>query len=250
LTAHYAAGQETRGSIQGRVLDPSQAPVASATVVVENVEMATTTRLTTNQTGYYEANLLLPGSYRVTAEAGGFKQTVREGVVLPLGTRLEVDLVLQIGAVSETVSVTAQAPLLDTASVSSGRVLDNRTLMDLPVIGSNPMVLVKMTPGLFTGGVNDALGPHSISGASDYSTGSGVGGNEWSIDGVPSNGASRQTAYLPHEDTVQEMRVETSNFDAAVGHGTQANVTMMTKAGTRKQSRQYTGLSPRGSKGT
>ena len=238
LIALFAAGrcaaQETRGAIHGRVLDPSQAAVPGATVIVENADMNTSTRLTTNQTGYYEATLLLPGNYRVTAELTGFKKTVRSGLVLPMSGTLEIDLPLEVGGVTETVSVTAQAPVLETSGVSSGRVLENRSVMDLPVIVNNTMVLVKLAPGLFTGGVNDYLGPHSISGASDYSTGAGVGGNEWSIDGVPSNGASRQTAYLPHSDAVQEMRVETSNFDASVGHGTLANITMMTKAGTNR----------------
>jgi len=229
-----AAAQETRGTIHGRVLDSSQAAVAGATVIVENVDTNTSTRLTTNQTGYYEASLLLPGNYRVTAEFTGFKKTVRSGIVLPLSGTLDIDLALEVGGVAETISVTALAPVLETSTVSSGRVLDNRSIADLPVIVGNTMVLVKMTPGLFTGGVNDYLGPHSIAGASDYSTGAGVGGNEWSIDGVPSNGASRQTAYLPHSDTVQEMRVETSNFDASAGHGTLANITMMTKAGTNR----------------
>ena len=226
------AAQETRGAIQGRVLDPSSAAMPRAVVVVENVDMNTVTRLTTNDTGYYEATLLLPGNYRVSAEAAGFKKTMRSGLVLPLSGTLGIDLALEVGGVTETVSVTAQAPVLETATVSSGRTMENRSVMDMPVIANNTMVLVKMSPGLFTGGVNDYLGPHSISGASDYSTGAGAGGNEWSIDGVPSNGANRQTAYLPAVDTVQEMRVETSNFDASVGHGTMANVTMMTKAGT------------------
>jgi len=234
LPAGYNAAQETRGMIHGRVLDASQAVLAGATVLVENTDTNTATRLTTNQTGYYEARLLLPGNYRVSAEFAGFKKTVRSGLVLPLSGTLDIDLALEVGGVAETISVTALAPVLETSTVSSGRVLDNRSIADLPVIVGNTMVLVKMTPGLFTRGVNDYLGPHSISGASDYSTGAGVGGNEWSIDGVPSNGASRQTAYLPHSDTVQEMRVETSNFDASAGHGTLANITMMTKAGTNR----------------
>jgi hypothetical protein len=159
---------------------------------------------------------------------------VRSGIALPLGTRLEINLALEIGAVAETVSVVAQAPLLDTNSVSSGQLLDNRGVMDLPVIANNTMVMVKLTPGVQTSGVNDYLGPHSISGASDFSIAAGVGGNEWTIDGVPNNGASRQTAYLPHADTVQEVKVETANFDASVGHSTGVYVTMMTKTGTNQ----------------
>jgi hypothetical protein len=226
--------QETRSMIFGRVVDPSAAPVAGATVLVENTETGTSLTLSTNETGYYEANLLLPGRYRLSAEANGFKKTLRDGVVLPLSTRLEIELKVEIGAVSETISVTAQAPLLDTSTVSSGRVLDNRSVMDLPVIANNTMVLVKLTPGVQTSGVNDYLGPHSNAGASEYNTAGNVGGNEWSIDGVPNNGGGRRSAYLPVSDTVQEMKVETSSFDASIGHTSGINVTMMTKSGTNE----------------
>ena len=123
LSLASTAAQETRGTIQGRVLDSSVAAVVGATVVVENTETNTSTRLTTNQTGYYEATLLLPGSYRVTAEFTGFKKTVRSGLVLPIGGTLNINLLLEVGGVAETVSVTAQAPLLETSTVSSGIVL-------------------------------------------------------------------------------------------------------------------------------
>ncbi len=226
------SAQETRGVIYGRVLDPSQTPVSNAAVVVLNTDTNAAMRLSTNSTGYYEANFLLPGNYQLSAEYQGFKKSVRSGIVLSVGARLEIDLLLELGATSQTVSVTAEAPILDTSTATSGRVMDNRSVMDLPVIGNNTMVLVKMTPGIQTSGVNDYLGPHSNAGASDYSTAGGVGGNEWSIDGAANNGAGRRSAYLPVSDTVQEMRVETSNFDASVGHTTGVNVTMMTKTGT------------------
>ncbi|MFB3825531.1 MAG: carboxypeptidase regulatory-like domain-containing protein [Bryobacteraceae bacterium] len=218
--------------IFGRVLDPSNAPVSGATVVVLNTDTNTATRLATNETGYYEASFLLAGNYQVVAESAGFKKSVRGGIVLPVGVRLEINPLLELGDVTDTVSVTAEAPILETSTASWGRNLDNRSVMDLPVIGNNTMVLVKMTPGIQTSGVNDYLGPHSNSGASDYSTAGNVGGNEWSIDGAANNGASRKSAYLPVSDTVQEMRVETANFDASIGHTTGISVSMMTKAGT------------------
>ena len=224
--------QDSRGGISGRVLDPSSAAVAGAAVVVLNTDTNTATRLTTNQTGYYEANLLLPGSYEISAEMQGFKKTVRRGIVLALSTRLEIDLALELGGLAETISVVAEAPLLDVSTVSSGRTVDNRSVMDLPVIGNNTMMLVNHTPGVQTTGVNDYLGPHSIDGASDYSVGGNVGGNEWSIDGAPNNGAGRNSAYLPFTDTVQEMKVETSGFDASIGHTSGISVSMMTKSGT------------------
>jgi hypothetical protein len=232
LLAWTLSAQETRSMIYGRVTDPQGSAVSSAAVTVTNTDTNTAAHLKTNDTGYYEANLLLPGNYQVQVDSPGFRRSVRGGIVLSVSTRLEINVEMQLGALTETVSVTAEAPILDTSTVSSGRIMDNRTLMNIPVIGSNAMVLVKFTPGIQTGGVNNWLGLHSNIGNSDYSVGGNVGGNEWSIDGVPNDGPSRRTAYMPHADQVMEFKVETSNFDASIGHTTGVGVAMMTKAGT------------------
>ena len=106
-----AYAQETRSTIFGRVLDPQSAAVAGASVVVTNVDTNATTRLRTNETGYYEASLLLPGNYQVSSEMQGFKKTVRSGIVLSISSRVEIDLLLAVGETAETISVTAEAPL-------------------------------------------------------------------------------------------------------------------------------------------
>ena len=224
--------QETRGAIFGRVLDPQSSAVASASVVIRETETNTFVRLQTNETGYYEANLLIAGEYTITVEAPGFRKAIRQGVGLQVSGRAEVNFNLDLGAVTESVSVTAEAPMLDTSSVSSGRVIDNRSLQGLPLISNLAVLLVKLAPGVQTTGVTAKIGMHSTGQGSDYTMGGVVGGNEWSIDGVPNNGASRAIAYLPHTDTIQEFKVETANFDAAVGHTTGVSVSMMTKTGT------------------
>src|SRR5688572_23255444 len=109
------AQQETRSTIFGRVLDPQATAVPGANVVVTNVETNNSTRLRSNETGYYEANLLLPGTYQITVESDGFKKSVRSGVSLSVSARIEVSIQLELGAVSESVSVTAEAPMLDTS---------------------------------------------------------------------------------------------------------------------------------------
>ncbi|MEK7751711.1 MAG: carboxypeptidase-like regulatory domain-containing protein, partial [Acidobacteriota bacterium] len=121
-----APAQETRSMIYGRVLDPSKAPVAGATVSVTHTETNSVHTLKTNETGYYEANFLLPGQYAVAVEMAGFKKAIQTGILLPIATRQEIGITLEIGAVSDSVSVTADAPLLETNAVSSGRVIDNR----------------------------------------------------------------------------------------------------------------------------
>jgi hypothetical protein len=216
----------------GRVLDPSGAAVVGAVVVVRNAETGVANTLKTNDTGYYEANLLMPGQYEVTAEAPGFKKLVRKGITLPVSSRIQIDMAMEIGGVTETVSVTADAPLLETNAVSSGRVIDNKSLMELPVMGNSAMLLIKLAPGVQTGGVNNYLALHSNVGASDYSVGGNVGGNSWTLDGSPNMGPSRRTAYLPYTDAVAEFKVETNNFDAAIGQASGAAISMISKSGT------------------
>jgi len=161
------AQQETRSELFGRVLDPQSAAVAGATVIVRNAGTNVSSTLKTNDSGYYEANLLLPGEYVVEAEAAGFKHLIRSGIRLPVASRLQIDLLMEIGGVSETVSVTAEAPLLETNAVSSGRVIDNKTLMELPVMGNSAVTLIRLTPGIESGGVNNYLALHSNIGGSD-----------------------------------------------------------------------------------
>lgn len=229
----WAAAQETRGTIHGRVVDPQSRAVAGAVVTVINTDTNTAARLTTNETGYYEANLLLPGSYQVSVDAAGFKRYMRDGIVLPLATRLEIGAALEVGNVTESISVTAVAPMLDTSTASSGRVMDTRTLLDLPTPSNNAMQLVRQTPGVQSGG-NLNYNPQHAWGTVDFYLPGKVGGPEYSVDGAPNNGRERYAAYQPTADTLQEMKVETSNFDAAVGHTTGFTVNMMTKFGTNQ----------------
>lgn len=216
----------------GRVLDPQGAAVVGATVVVRNSDTGVAMPYKTNESGYYEANLLLPGQYEISAEHPGFKKLLRSGITLPVASRIEVNLSLEIGGVTETVSVVAEAPLLETNAVSSGRVLDNKTVMELPVMGNSALLLVKLTPGIQTSGVNNYLALHSNVGASDYNVGGNIGGNAWTLDGSPNQGPSRRTAYLPYTDAVAEFKVETTNFDASIGQTSGAAITMISRSGT------------------
>ncbi|HEY3440648.1 MAG TPA: carboxypeptidase-like regulatory domain-containing protein [Paludibaculum sp.] len=234
LSHSSAFAQETRSMMFGRVLDPQGSAVVGATVTVRNADTGVSLNFKTNDTGYYEANLLLPGNYELTAEHAGFKKHIRKGINLPVSSRLEIALPLEIGGISETVSVTAEAPLLETNAVSSGRVLDNKTVMELPVMGNSAMLLVKLTPGIQTGGVNNYLALHSNAGGSDYSVGGNIGGNSWSMDGSPNQGPGRRAAYLPYTDAVSEFKVETNNFDASIGQTSGAAIQMISKSGSNE----------------
>lgn len=233
LALPAALAQETRSMIFGRVLDPQGGAVPGATVTVRNTDTGVTLTYKTNESGYYEASLLIPGNYEVSAEMSGFKKLIRRGIVLPVASRLEITLHLEVGGVTETVTVTAAAPLLETNAVSHGRVMENKSVMELPVMNNSALLLVKLAP-VQTGGVNNYLALHSNIGGSDYSVSGNIGQNSWTLDGSPNQGPSRRAAYLPYTDAVAEMKIETTNFDASIGQTTGVAVTMISKSGTNE----------------
>jgi hypothetical protein len=232
LTISAVSAQETRSVIFGRVTDPQNSAVVGATVVVTNTDTNTVMTLTGNDTGYYEANLLLPGNYRVVAEMSGFKRSIRSGITLSVSTRAEVDMRLEVGEAAESISVTAEAPLLDTSSISAGRVMENRSVMDLPTFNNSPLMLIKLVPGIQASNNRRYNGVNALGGTAEAHNAGNVGGNDWSIDGVPDMGNGYTAAYLPYSTTIQEFKVETQNFDASVGHTSGASIAIMTKSGT------------------
>ena len=225
--------QETRGTIVGHVLDEQGGAMPGVTVTITNVDTNVSATLTTNSTGYYQAPLLLPGNYRVSAELQGFKTSVRSGIILSVAQQSTVDLTLGVGAVSETVTVSGDAPILETGVLTTGQNLDRRSVESLPMFSNMPVLLTR-----FVTGVNSSAAvPYVAQGfvnrtSSDTSAPGGVGGNEWTIDGATNNGSDRRLASSPNSDMIEEVRIETANFDASFGHGTGLGISMMTRSGT------------------
>jgi hypothetical protein len=230
--------QGSRGSITGKVTDPQSAVVPGASVTIRNVLTGVSNKITTNQTGYYEANFLDPGSYSVTVEAPGFKGLVRSGIVVDTGDRLSIDLRLEIGASNQSIQVSGDAPLLDTTSAGGDRVLDNREIAQLPYTTMNPFSLQALTPGVvFTGApgiarVFDNAGTGSYGGYGLVAGGGIIAGDEFLLDGAPVTGTNGGRAgFVPSSQAVGEMRVETSPFDASLGHTGGIFVSATTKSG-------------------
>ncbi len=233
--ATIAHAQETRGTISGTVIDEQATAVPGATVTVRNLDTNVSNTLIANSSGYYEASLLLPGNYRVTAELVGFKTAVRNGIILSVGQQVDVKISLAVGAISETVTVTGEAPILDTSVVTTGQNLDRRSVESLPMFANMPVLLTR-----FVAGVNSSADvPYVAQGfvnrtSSDTSSPGGVGGNEWTIDGATNNGSDRRLASSPNSDMIQEVRIDTANFDASFGHSTGLGISMMTRSGTNQ----------------
>jgi hypothetical protein len=232
MLAGIAGAQESRGTIQGTVKDPLGGAVPDATIVVTNTDTGAAVHLKSNATGRYAAPLLLPGNYSISAQAAGFRNEVRSGVVLQLSDVRDVDIALQVGVATDSVTVTTEAPLVDVARTDAGRVLDDRSIRDLPVMANSVVTMIQYGAGVQTGGPPILLGPHSTQGGSDYSNGSGVGGNTYSIDGAINNGNGRNTANLPSVEGVSETKIINSTFDGSFGHATGLGIAVSTKTGT------------------
>jgi hypothetical protein len=226
------AAQESRGAITGRVTDPQGAVVPNAQVLITNTQTNETRRTVTNETGYYEVNFLEPSTYTVSVEAPGFKRLVRSGITVNVGARLEINLALEIGAVAETVQVTAEAPLLETTTASGGRVLDQQQLINLPFSDLNPFALATLAPGMQWTGQPEYRRPFDNAGTSSFNTMGGVGQNEYTIDGMTVTGSGRRVGFVPPADSVSEFKLETSNFDASQGFTSGASINVSSRSGT------------------
>ncbi len=226
--------QETRATVVGRVTDASGGVIPGVTITLTNVETNVATPTVTNDEGLYRIPFLNPGSYELRAELTGFSTHVRKGLNLSINSEVVLDVKMEVGELSQSVTVTAAEPVLNTTSSSVGQVIDSKRVMELPILGNSAMLMSGLAYGMQRTEGYDYIGLHSTQGASAYQTSGGVGGNEWSIDGTPNSGSGRRTAYLPYTDAIDEFRVESTSFDAKVGHTTGAFITMQSKAGTNQ----------------
>jgi hypothetical protein len=238
-TAATAGAQESRGTITGTVVDASKAVVPGATVTITNVDMGTNTTVVTNDVGYFQAPYLISGTYRITVELAGFKKLVREGVVVRVDDRLQIELPLELGGAEEQVTVTAEAPLLDTTTASLGQVIDAKRVAELPIPHGDPYALIGLAAGasfMRSARLDRPFEPTHIVG---YSM-NGVRSNrsDITIDGLPStsvaNAGEVTASYVPPQGLVQEFKVQTAIFDASFGN-TEGGVTnLVLKSGTNK----------------
>ena len=230
--------QEARGTIRGRVTDPQDAVIPGAAVQITSPVAGFTTTLKSNDQGIYQALYLPLGIYRVAAEAPGFKRAVQENVEVRVNDRLEINIVLQVGQVNETVTVTAETPLLETASASTGQVVDARRVSDLPIGHGEPYALMAATTGAaFTG--DPALDrPFEPSHIANYAMGGARGlRNELTLDGAPAGASTANprevsASFVPPVDILAEMKIQTSTIDASVGQTEGGSVSLSLKSGT------------------
>jgi hypothetical protein len=229
--------QQGRGTVFGTVTDATGNVVSGANVTLTSVGTGLNYNTTTNDEGYYTFPALPVGSYSLAVSKEGFKKGLRSGLTLEVDQKAQLDVSLETGAVTETVNVVAQAPLIDTGSATVGKVIENRRVQDLPVNGRNALALVLLAPS-----VQSAVGPRAT-GFADRGTevssirinGSPIATNNFIVDGL-----SSVNAYLPDVnvnptvEAVQEFKVQTNTMSAEFGFTLGGVVNLVTKSGTNQ----------------
>ncbi len=235
LASIPAIAQDSRGTLLGRVTDTSNAVIPGVGVRATSVSTGVTVSGRTNPVGGFSLPFLAPGTYTVTAEMKGFKRFVREGVQIRVADSVEINIAMELGAVSESIKVTEATPLLETASSSLGQVVDERRILELPLMGGNPVELMFLTPGVLTDRPMTAL-KAPATGTKISADGNPALTNEFQIDGVSNtfadgSGGARD-AFRPPAAAIREFRIQTSSYDASVGHAFGSFVNVSTASGT------------------
>ncbi len=241
-----ASAQRYLGSIQGEISDPAGAKVVGATVVAEEALTHYKVQGTSNNSGVYTFPALNPGTYTVTVTAPTFKAESVSGVVITAGQMQNVDVKMTLGTSTESVEVLAENTLLDTSSPNISTTLSTEEVTDLPNNGRNPFVLATLAAGVINGGSggyfqgksSQFTNPFSGVAVQIISDGSS-GHNRLTLDGIPDDPAERfsgasYTGFVPSPEAVQEVKVQSSIFDAQIGHGNGTVTNTVVRNGTNK----------------
>ncbi|MBI3681521.1 MAG: TonB-dependent receptor [Acidobacteria bacterium] len=233
---HPCAAQNSYGRVTGRVVDSTGAVVSGASVRMTQTETGITAATATNAEGLFDIPNLLPGPYRLQAEIEGFKRHDRSGLEVRVGDLLSLNVSLELGSVSETVTVNAEAPLLETTSASMGQVVDNRTLTEMPLSGRGFSYLMQLSPTVIaTNAPMHGWLPQARGSVSSISVaGTRVQNSEFTLDGIPNMEQQGVIAFQPPPEMIQEFRVQTAAYDASMGRFTGANINMVLKNGTNE----------------
>jgi Carboxypeptidase regulatory-like domain len=227
--------QTAAGSIVGIIRDNTGNVVSGAQVTVLNRATNQSVSATTNSSGYYSFPLLQPALYQITVRAAGFKEYLQDNIQLDVAQTRNVDASLDVGQVTESVTVTAAPPLLETQTSSLGEVIPNKSVDDLPLNGRNAYGFAALVPGV--------IAPYGFSQTAfdEYNdqfisiNGSRPNQNLFLLDGgMNSEPAFTGPGYFPSVDLVEEYKVQTNNLGAEFSHTGGGIINVITKSGTNQ----------------
>ena len=236
LSAIAALAQVDTGTIAGTVRDSQGAAVGSATMTFVDLATGTSSRTQTDAAGEYASPPLRPSEYKVTTEAAGFKTESQSGINLRVQDRLRLDFTMLVGAVSETVDVTSDAPIIQSESSSLGQVIVSTQITELPLNGRDYTQLATLSTGVVrtSSGTNGNTGGSSTGGQNSF-VANGTRGtlNNFLLDGIDNNSNDNGGLVLrTNVDAIQEFKIQTNSYSAEFGRSGGAVVNAITKSGT------------------
>lgn len=228
--------QQDQGQIAGTVVDATEATVAGARVTAVNMQGVSRTA-ETGENGVYILTNVPPGYYEVTVEAPGFKRFVRQAVKVDVAARTTLDVRLEVGAVTESITVVGSGVQLAQETAQIGRVVEARQITDLALNGRNPINLALLKAGVVGGNFN-AFNPNNLH-ESFSINGGRRNGNNVTIDGVNAmrtrgDFAGSAQVGLFNVDTLQEVQILTSTYPAEYGRAMDGQIRFVTKSGTKE----------------
>lgn len=232
LGVNNASAQEVRASITGIITDSSGAPVVGATITATNLAQNVSVSTQSNESGIYVTPYLVPGTYRVAAELQGFKRAVRDNVVLQTQDRARLDLTLEVGEMTQSVTVSADVSLLQTESATRSQVISTELINQIPTQGRNPFQIAWAAPGVIKTGGWRYLRSFDIAGTTNFAVNGGRNReNEVLLDGISNVRGNRTVIHVPTIESVQEFKVNTNTYDAQYGRTGGGVVSIVTKSG-------------------
>lgn len=228
-------GQTATATLRVLVADSSGGAVPDAALKLTQTAKGIAHAAISNTAGQYTFSFLDPGSYTLEVKASGFSPYTQSGILLEVGQSSIVNVPLQVGAVSEAVTVVASAVQLETASGALGAVIDHRTVDDLPLNGRNPYQLAQLNSSVTATPSSRSANP-TLAGAVAVSVNGGRSlQNEVLLDGSPINGrADNWPALSPSPDSVQEFRIQSSSYSAEYGRAGGGTLNFVTRSGTNQ----------------
>ncbi|MBS1827588.1 MAG: TonB-dependent receptor [Acidobacteria bacterium] len=231
VTCVCLQAQTSSARVTGTITDPTGAAVPQARVTLRNQSTGISTSAETNATGIYTLSFLQPGPYDLTIEGNGFKRYTRQ-VTLETGQVLPIDAVLQLGDVSESVSVTTETPLLQAETSSLNQLIENATIKNMPLASRRIGSLIRLMGNV------SFQGEASWEGIVNFSIAGGRGRQQiWQLDGGNLQGVTLVTgitSVAPPVEAMQEFRVEANGYPAEFGRTMGGFVSMTTKSGTNQ----------------
>src|SRR5881398_1810265 len=212
-----AAGQGFQGGLRGAVKDPNGV-VPGVEVTLTNEATSIKRSVVSNESGEYVFAAVEPGTYTVRAALQGFKTVERRGIRIGTQQFLVLDLLLEVGAIEESVTVTGQSALIETANASQGTVLDSSALQTLPAPGRNAFMIGTTVPTVIPSGDTQFNRQQDQTNASLLSLGGGTRrGNNYTLDGVPITDMRNRASANPTIEALDDLKVQVHTYDAEMG---------------------------------